>query len=81
MINDAVNHPSHYTAGKYETIEVIEDIIQHYQNPVEAGLVWQTIKYLARAPLKGNYTQDIKKAHFYLSRLVDRLTNVSEFLT
>lgn len=74
MLNDPVNHPSHYTAGKFETIEVIEDIIQHYSDPVDAGLVWQTIKYLSRAPLKGAYDQDIEKAHFYLSRLVSRLT-------
>lgn len=71
--NDPVNHPSHYTSGRFETIDVIEDIIQHYENPVHVGLVWQTIKYLARAPLKGSYEQDLKKAHFYLSRLVGQL--------
>lgn len=76
--HDAVNHPSHYTAGRFETIDVIEDIIQHYHNTVDAGLVWQTIKYLSRAPLKGNYKQDIEKAHFYLSRLVNRLSGMVE---
>lgn len=71
-MSDPVNHPSHYTSGKYETIDIIEDIVQHYTDPVDIGLVWQTIKYIARAPLKGNYQQDLKKAHFYLTRLVHR---------
>ena len=26
MIRDSVNHPQHYTQGKYETIELIESI-------------------------------------------------------
>ena len=31
MISDSVNHPQHYTQGKYETIELIESIAgEHY---------------------------------------------------
>lgn len=66
---DMVNHPPHYTSGKFEVIEVIEDIIQHFKNPVEAFLAGQAIKYIARAPLKGNYQEDISKAMWYLHRL------------
>src|SRR5699024_3721661 len=32
-VTDAVNHPSHYTAGKFETIEVIEHIVEGYSDP------------------------------------------------
>lgn len=67
-----VNSPPHYTKGKFETIDVLEDIVQHYTDPVEATLVWNTIKYIARAPHKEEYSQDLKKAQWYLNRLVSR---------
>lgn len=70
---DMVNHPPHYTKGKFEVIDVLEDIAQHYSNPTQAALVWQVIKYLARAPLKGNLAEDVQKAQWYLNRLVDKL--------
>lgn len=67
-----VNHPPHYTAGKFETIDVLEDIVQHYKDPIEAALAWQVIKYIARAPLKGEQKQDLGKAKWYLDRLCSR---------
>lgn len=70
---DMVNHPPHYNKGKFETIDVLEDIAQHYRNPVHAMLVCQAIKYLARAPLKGNIGEDVQKAKWYLDRLVNKL--------
>ena len=70
---DMVNHPPHYTRGSFETIVVLEDIAQHYKDPIHATLVWQTIKYLARAPLKGNCAEDVQKAKWYLDRLVNKL--------
>lgn len=69
---DNVNQPSHYTAGRFETIEVIEDIIQHYDNPIEAFLVGTVIKYVSRAPLKGRQQEDLEKAQWYLNRLVSK---------
>lgn len=72
-MSDPVNHPPHYTAGRFETIAILEDVAQHYPNQVEASLAWQSIKYLCRAPLKGFYLQDLKKAQWYLTRLIDRV--------
>jgi hypothetical protein len=69
-INDMVNHPPHYNAGKIETIDVIEDIGQHYESPVHAILAGNVIKYISRAPLKGDYLESLKKAQWYLNRLV-----------
>jgi len=63
-MNDAVNHPSHYTTGKYEVIDVIEDwrVCYHLGN---------VIKYIARHQHKGRPIEDLKKAEWYLKRLVE----------
>ena len=70
---DPVNHPSHYTSSDIECIDAIDACVCNYKSPVHAGLVWQVIKYLWRAPLKGNYNEDIRKAKWYLDRLVTKL--------
>lgn len=72
---DAVNHPSHYTAGGVECIDAITAALCKYENPIDAWLAGQVIKYIWRAPLKGKYKEDLEKAQFYLNRLVDRQTN------
>ena len=69
---EMVNHPPHYNQGKFETIDIIEDIVSGYDDPVEAYLVGTTLKYLARAPFKGAKKQDLEKAEFYLRRAIDR---------
>lgn len=69
---EMVNHPPHYNQGKFETIDIIEDIVAGYDDPVEAYLVGTTLKYLARAPFKGAKKQDLEKADFYLKRAIDR---------
>ena len=61
--NDAVNHPSHYTDGKIEVIEFIED--------KELGFhLGNAIKYISRAGKKDptKKVEDIKKAIWYLER-------------
>lgn len=71
ILDDPVNHPAHYTrSGGIECIDAIEAAVSSYGDPAHASLVWQVIKYLWRAPLKDNYEQDIRKAQFYLNRLV-----------
>ena len=71
---DRVDNPSHYTAGKSEAIDVIEDAIKDAPN-VEAGfLQGQVLKYLLRIWLKDNPLEDAKKARWYLNRLIDKLT-------
>ncbi len=60
---DEVNHPSHYTFGKYEVVDVIYD----WQPPYPLDNV---IKYVARCGKKGGpekALQDLKKAQFYLN--------------
>lgn len=52
---DVINHPSHYTRGKIEVIDFIED----QQLPYHLGNV---IKYIARAGYKGDKLEDLKKS-------------------
>ena len=70
---DMVNHPSHYTHGGVECIDAITSALSSYEDSVDSWLVGQVIKYLWRAPLKGKYDEDIKKAQFYLNRLVEKI--------
>lgn len=67
---DMVNHPSHYTMGKIETIDKIEDIVNGYDS-IEAYSVGQIVRYLERAPHKGNKKLDLQKAAWYLNRLIE----------
>ncbi len=66
-----VNHPPHYNKGKFETIDVIDDIAAHHGSDA-AYIVGCIIKYISRAPFKGNYKEDIRKAQWYMNRLVDK---------
>ena len=63
---DIINHPRHYKgANGVETIDVIEG----FTDP----LIWNTgciIKYICRWRKK-NGLEDLKKAQFYLNRLID----------
>ena len=67
-IEEQVNHPSHYTFGKIEVIDVIEDW--------ELGFhLGNTVKYIARAGKKGKdkELQDLKKAQWYLNKKVSQI--------
>ena len=67
--SDLVNHPSHYTFGRFEVIDVLEDWFS------DDPLLWQVVKYLARAKHKGNLLQDLEKAQFYLQRRIESEKN------
>jgi hypothetical protein len=64
--DDPVNHPGHYTFGKYEVIDVLEDWF-----PADP-LLWQVGKYIARAGHKGTLLEDLKKAAWYLRRRIEK---------
>ena len=68
---DMVNKPPHYTAGGIECIDAIGAALSSHKDPMGAWLTGQVIKYLWRWPLK-NGVEDLKKARFYLDRLIQR---------
>src|SRR5574344_912341 len=70
---DNVNHPSHYTQGKVECLDALESATIG-KSGIEAVCVANIIKYLWRYEEK-NGLEDIKKANFYLNRLIATLEN------
>ncbi len=68
-MNDPVNSPDHYTQGGMEVI----DILQAKLPPPQyiGHLLGNTLKYLFRFQIKGRPLEDLKKARFYLNRLID----------
>ena len=63
---EAVNHPTHYNTGNIEVIDAIED----WGLDFNAGNV---VKYVARHQHKKNPVEDLKKARWYLDRLIERM--------
>ena len=66
---DDVNNPDHYTSGGIETI----DYMQAKSTPEEfrGHLRLTALKYLSRAGLKDDTLKDLKKAQWYVNRLVE----------
>ena len=73
MEQDLVNHPPHYTSGRVETIDFIEDCVQQAPDAVVGGLQWKVLKYMSRLWLKDSPALDAGKARFYLDRLIRTL--------
>lgn len=69
---DNVNHPAHYTDGKYETIEFIERNLFDYCDG-------NAIKYISRAGKKDpdKLIEDLEKALWYINR-ADHKLNYNE---
>lgn len=66
--NDPVNHPLHYTDGKIEVIDYIED----------KGLgfsLGNAVKYISRAGKKdqSKYVEDLQKAIWYIERRIEQI--------
>jgi hypothetical protein len=67
-MNDAVEHPAHYTSGKIEVIDYIED----QKLPYHLG---NAIKYISRAGKKDpeKTVEDLQKAVWYINRYIGLL--------
>lgn len=70
-MSDMVNHPNHYTAGKVECIEALEAATVNLSG-LEAVCTGNAIKYLWRWQQK-NGVEDLKKARWYIDRMISRL--------
>ena len=69
--NDPVEHPSHYTENDIECIDAIESSMTPEQ--FRGYLKGNAMKYLWRYEKKENPIQDLRKAIWYLERLVGHL--------
>lgn len=68
---DPVEHPSHYTYGRIETIDFIEDKELNFNRG-------NAIKYIVRAGHKDNEVQDLEKAKWYIERELYRIRKGSD---
>ncbi len=65
---DAVNSPPHYKSGGIEAIEGIEASME--PEAYAGYLKGNVMKYLWRYEKKGKPVEDLKKARWYLDRLI-----------
>lgn len=72
---DNINQPSHYTAGTVECIDAIEAATTGLEG-IEAVCTANVIKYIWRWKLK-NGLEDLKKARWYLDRLISKIEKES----
>jgi len=63
---DLINHPPHYTRGKIEVIDFIEDQKLGFHRA-------SALQYLIRAGVKNPVTklQDLEKAKWYINREIE----------
>ena len=67
---DTVNKPKHYADKNIEVIDYIEDTLTKEER--EGYFRGNVIKYVSRYKLK-NGVEDLKKARYYLERLITLL--------
>lgn len=67
---DVVNHPVHYNTGKIEVISIIED--QLTADEFRGYIKGNILKYITRERHK-NGLEDLKKARWYLDRLIKKM--------
>ena len=72
-MDDPVNHPSHYTQGKIECIDFIQDKKLNFCRG-------NAVKYIVRAGLKdpAKEVEDLQKAIFYINREIKALMDKAE---
>lgn len=71
-VKDNIN-PNHYTYGKYECIDVLEDVLKDCKG-IDAFCIGNAIKYLWRYNHK-NGLEDLKKARWYLNKIINNIDN------
>lgn len=76
QLNDPVNHPAHYTTGKIEVIDYIED----QKLPYHLG---NAVKYISRAGKKDKdkTVEDLKKAVWYIQRYIGLISGKADTTT
>lgn len=67
---DPVSNPSHYNQGAIETIDYIESCLT--EEEIRGSYKFNVIKYVSRERHK-NKLEDLKKAKWYLDRLIHYL--------
>jgi len=69
--HDPVNKPDHYNVGAIEAIEAIKASMP--PNEFRGYLKGNLMKYVWRYDYKGKPVEDLRKARWYLERLIEEL--------
>ena len=70
-MSDMVNHPPHYMVGGIETIDYME--AKSTPEEFRGHLRLTALKYLSRTGYRDDAIQDLKKAQWYLNKLIETL--------
>ena len=68
MVTDVVNSPPHYNRKGIECLSAIEASMSDEE--FKGYLKGNCLKYIWRYTYKGKPTEDLKKAEYYLKRLI-----------
>ena len=71
MTDKNIINPEHYTGSNIECIDAIKAMLGHYG--FISYLQGNLMKYLWRSPAKGNQAQDLRKAEWFLNRLIEEI--------
>lgn len=72
-MSDMVNSPKHYSPGEHEVYKCLSA----WGLEGEA-FAWTACKYIARYEKKNNPVEDLKKARWYLDRLIEKLESQAQ---
>lgn len=73
-VRDMVNRPPHYNKARIECIDAMEAMASGASVEPHAAYCWQNaFKYLWRFPYKEKPIEDLKKARWYLDRLISEM--------
>jgi hypothetical protein len=68
--DDQVNHPSHYTYGDVEVIDIIAQAVPCFESVCMANVIKYALRYSRK-----NGVEDLKKAKVYLDWAINTLDN------
>lgn len=71
--SDEVNHPTHYTNGNIECIDIIREMVRG-KSEMEAACIANVVKYLYRYKDKGGI-KSVEKAQWYLNLMIEEMKN------
>lgn len=66
---DSVNHPAHYNQGGIECIDAM--LAAFGTSAVQTFCHLNAFKYLWRAGQKGDKTEDLRKARWYIDKMIE----------
>ena len=70
---DTVERPKHYNVFEKEVIYTIKDLLDNNNNykGFDNYCIGNSLKYIFRAGLKGNYYEDLEKARYYINKILE----------